>query len=443
MAKPGSRHHRVLIVGGGAAGLTVAHLLLRLQPQLDLALLESSADHYYQPGWTLVGGGLCSLEQTRRDQASLIPKGCLWIQAAATEFKPAQNQLLISTGETLSYDVLIIATGLRCRWEQIKGLPQALGSHGICSNYSPQYASYSWETIRNFQGGTAIFTVPETAIKCGGAPQKVMYMADDHFKAKSGVGVNTEVLFCTAGSTMFAVPAYGRVMAQLALRRGIKLLLRHKLIEVLAEQQLAVFAVSDQAGNVSRKEFGFDMLHVVPPMTAPDVVANSPLASAEAGGWVDVDKFSTQHRRYANVFALGDVASLPTAKTAGSARAAAPVTAANVLAFLGGQPLLAQYDGYSVCPIISGYGRVVMAEFDYSKQPVSSFLVDPTKERWSMWLLKTRLLPWLYWQRMLKGLPHEGRYLKPLAPLVHWLRLDYRANPQDLEPQAETSEGCS
>ncbi len=174
-------------------------------------------------------------------------------------------------------------------------------------------------------------------------------------------------------------------------------------------------------------------------MAAPAVVAASPLAGNDPGGWVEVDPFTTQHVRFANVFALGDASSLPTARTAAAARVAAPVTAANLLAQLEGRPLSARYDGYSVCPIPTGYGNVVMAEFDYSGQPVSSFLVDPTRERWSLWLLKTRLLPWLYWHRVLRGLPHEGRYLKPLAPLVHWLRLDYRPRPGD---DAPAGEGC-
>ena len=434
---------RVLIVGAGTAGLTVANLLLRQRPHLALTILEPSPDHWYQPGFTLVGAGLIHLEQTRRDQADLIPKGCRWLRAAAVGFDPEHSCVHTSDGDVIVYDVLVLTPGLQCFWERIKGLPQALGQQGVCSNYGSSLAAYTWETIQHFSGGTAIFTVPETPIKCGGAPQKVMYLADDHFKAKSGVGVNSRVIFCTAGASLFAIPAYARSLHRVIQRRGIEVRLRHNLREVRAAEQVAIFEVTASDGSTTTEAIPFAMLHVVPPMGAPAVVASSPLAGDDPGGWVEVDPFSTQHRRYANVFAAGDGSSLPTSRTAGAARGAAFVLAANLLAYLAGQPLNSRYDGYTVCPLITGYGSVLLAEFDYSLQPVSTFLVDPTRERWSFWLLKTKLLPWIYWNRVLKGAAHEGRYLQPLAPLVQALGLAYRP-AADLEQwQAQAPGGCS
>ncbi|MDM7937698.1 MAG: FAD/NAD(P)-binding oxidoreductase [Cyanobium sp. CZS 48M] len=424
-----SQHHQILIVGGGAAGITVASQLLLARSGLDVAILEPSSDHYYQPGWTLVGGGVMTQEQTRRDEAGLIPAGCTWIRAAAAGFDPESNRVITSTGEAISYDALVVATGLQLRWERVKGLEQALGRHGVTSNYSKEHLPYTWETIRAFKGGTAIFTFPDTPIKCAGAPQKIMYMADDIFKATSGVGVNTQVIFATAGPGLFGVPVYARVLKKVVEQRGIQVLLRHNLKEIRAEEQVAVFEVSDAEGNTSSTEIPFSMIHAVPPMSAPELIAQSPLATSAPGGWVEVDKFSTQHIRYPNVFSLGDVSSLPTSKTAGAVRGEAPVLVANLLAQLDGKPLQARYDGYSVCPLITGYDRVVMAEFDYDLQPVSSFLVDPTKERWSMWLMKTKGLPWIYWNRMLKGQPHESRYLKPFKPLAKALGLAYKGEP--------------
>jgi sulfide:quinone oxidoreductase len=423
------RHHRVLIVGGGAAGITTASLLRRQRPQLDVAILEPSGEHYYQPGWTLVGGGVMTLEQTRRSEASLIPRGVTWIRAAATGFDPDHNTVTTSTGDTISYDVLVLATGLRCRWDQIEGLSESLGSHGVCSNYSKDFAPYTWQSIQAFKGGNAVFTMPSTPVKCGGAPQKVMYMADDVFKAKSGVGVNSRVIFCTPLRSLFAVPAYARILQQVVRRRGIEVCFGWDLKAVRAVEQIAVFEVQDADGTVHTEELPFSLLHAVPPMSASQVVAGSSLAGDAPGGWVAADRLTTQHPSYPNVFSLGDVAGLPTSKTAGAVRGEAPVTAANLLSFLEGRPLTAHYDGYTVCPLITGYNNVVMAEFDYSQKPISSFLVDPTKERWSMWLMKTKMLPWLYWNRMIRGLPHESRYLKPFAPLVHLLKLDYRETP--------------
>jgi sulfide:quinone oxidoreductase len=250
-----------------------------------------------------------------------------------------------------------------------------------------------------------------------------MYLADGVFKATSGVGVNTRVIFCSALAQLYPVKAYNATVERVVARRGIEIRLRRNLIEVRAEEQVAVFEVRAESHETFLEEIRFDLLHVVPPMAAPDVVAVSPLAIEGPGGWVEVDKLTCQHKRFADVFALGDVSSLPTAKSLAAIRGQAPVLVANLLAHLDGRPLLSQYDGYTACPLITGFHSVVMAEFNYDLKPVSSFLVDPTKERWSMWLVETMVFPWVYWHRVLKGRLQESRFLKPFAPLVRALGL--------------------
>ncbi len=407
-------HHQILIVGGGAAGLTVASQLKRARPVLEIAILEPSPDHYYQPGWTLVGGGVFTLEQTRRAEADLIPEGVRWIRAAAAGFDPVAGTVACSDGETLHYDVLVVATGIKLCWDRIKGLPEALGTGGITSNYSKDLVDYTWTTIQGFRGGNAIFTFPDTPIKCAGAPQKIMYLADDVFKRSPAVAAATKVIFATATPGIFGIPTFAEPLRRVVARRGIEPHYQHTLKEVRAASREAVFAVKD--GDTVREEvLPFGMLHVTPPMAAPDVVATSPLAVAGPGGWVDVDKFTTQHLRHPNVFSLGDVSSLPNSKTAAAVRGQAPVLVANLLAHLDGQPLAARYDGYACCPLITGYGRVIMAEFNYDGQPVPSFPLDPTQERWSMWVVKKDVLPWIYWNRMLKGYSHERRFMPGVA----------------------------
>ena len=419
----GQRHHKVLIVGGGSGGITVASQLLRASPGLDVAILEPAAVHEYQSGWILAGAGLLPYEATHRPEAAVIPAGAVWIQDRATAFEPEAQRVITEAGETLSYDVLVVAMGLQLNWSAIKGLPEGLGHHGIVSNYSYAHIAATWETIRSFQGGTSLFTHPATPIKCGGAPQKVMYLADEIFQATSGVGVNTRVVFCSALAQLYPVKAYSATIERVVARRGIEVLLRHNLIEVRPEEQVAVFEVREEGREPFQEEICFDLLHVVPPMAAPDVVAQSPLAIKGQGGWVDVDRLTCQHKRFADVFALGDVSSLPTAKSLAAIRGQAPVLVANLLAQLDGRPLEAHYDGYTACPLITSFHSVVMAEFDYNLQPVSSFLVDPTQERWSMWLVETRVFPWVYWHRVLMGRLHESRFLKPFAPLVRWFGL--------------------
>jgi sulfide:quinone oxidoreductase len=412
---PPVKHHQIVIVGGGAAGITVAAQLLKRNRALDIAIIEPSDKHYYQPGWTLVGGGVAPISKFVRDEKDVIPDGAAWIQARVAKLDPDHNSVVLEDGNQVEYDYLVLCPGIQIDWHLIKGLKEALGNNGVTSNYSKDYAPYTWEAIQNFKGGIAIFTYPATPIKCGGAPQKVMYMADDTFKSKSGVGVNTKVMFCTAGTSMFAVPEYSAALDKVVERRGIVTKFKHNLKEIKAATQEAIFDVTTDS-STEEVSLHYDMIHVAPPMSAPDFIKQSPVAGA--GGWVDVHKETLQHTRYANIFALGDASSLPTSKTAAAARKEAPIAVQNLLSLIQSKPLLAQYDGYTCCPLITGYNSTIMAEFAYGGKLAPSFPLDPTQERYSMYLAKAHVLPWLYWNRMLKGESFEADLLKPINKLV-------------------------
>ncbi len=409
-AIPTMTHHQVLVVGGGAGGITAAAQLRRARPQLDIAILEPAHEHWYQPGWTLVGGGVFSLDETRRAERDLIPSGVTWIEEAATAFDPDHNRVTTSGGQTLSYDVLIVATGLTLAWDRIEGLREALGQGGVCSNYSKDYAPYTWEAIQAFKGGNAVFTCAPMPIKCPGAPQKIAYLADDVFKQKR---LAAKVIYATATPGIFGIPAYAAPLREVAKRKGVDARYNHVLTAVRAASKEAVFTVKEN--DSERQEvIPYDLLHVTPPMAAPAVVASSPLANA--AGFVEVDQYNLQHVRYPNVFSLGDVSGMPNSKTAAAVRGQAPVLVANLLALLAGQPLEAAYDGYSCCPLITGYGKTIMAEFNYKAEPTPSFPLDPTKERWSMWFVKRKILPSLYWNRMLAGAQHERQFVPGSRP---------------------------
>ena len=407
--QPAMGHHQILIVGGGAAGITVAARLKRFRPALDVAILEPATDHYYQPGWTLVGAGVFSLEQTRRPEASLIPAGVTWIREGVAGFDPASNSVTTTGGQTLSYDALVVATGMKLCWEAIKGLPEALGKGGVCSNYSKDTAAYTWECIQNFKGGNAVFTCPPMPIKCPGAPQKIAYLADDAIKRDPAVAAKSKVIYATATPGIFGVPTYAAPLREVVARKGIDARFSHVLTEVRPASKEAVFKVSQEGQEPREEVIAYELLHVTPPMAAPDVVAQSPLAAAS--GFVEVDKHSLQHLRFANVFAIGDVSGMPNSKTAAAVRGQAPVLVGNLLAQLDGGKGNGSYDGYSCCPLITGYGKTIMAEFNYEQQPAPSFPLDPTEERWSMWVMKTLVLPWVYWNRMLRGADHERKFI--------------------------------
>lgn len=391
------QHHQVVVVGGGNAGISVAARLSRAVPSVDLAIIEPSDKHYYQPLWTLVGGGVFDKRVTERSEADYIPRKASWIRDAVTEIRPDENILITRDGQTVRYDYLVVAPGIQIDWDQIKGLREGIGRDGVCSNYSYQYVSRTWEFISGFRGGTAIFTHPNTPIKCGGAPQKIMYLADDHFR-RSQVRRQSHIIFATAGTSIFGVPKYRATLERVVARKGIDVRFRHNLVGLRAQTHEAVFRRLDDGDELA---LHYDLIHVTPPMSAPDFIKRSPLANE--AGWVDADKNTLQHPRFPNVFTLGDASSLPTSKTGAAVRKQAPVVVANLSHLMRGEAPAAHYDGYTACPLVTGYGRLVLAEFDYSGEPAETFPFDQSKERRSMYLLKAYGLPFMYWNGILKG----------------------------------------
>lgn len=387
----------IVIVGGGTAGISVAARLAPHLPAGSIAIVEPSDKHYYQPLWTLVGGGVVDKAVTERAEADYIPDGVVWIKDAVAGFDPDARQVVTRGGERLGYEQLVVALGMQLDWHKIDGLPAALGKDGIVSNYRYDTVDSTWQTLQRIDEGNAIFTFPSTPVKCAGAPQKIMYLADEHLR-KRGVRAKTPVIFASAGKGIFGVEHYARTLRQVVARKEIDTLFRHELVAVRPAAREAVFKDLDGGGE---KVLPYALLHVVPPQSAPDVVKRSALA--DAAGWVEVDKHTLRHVRYPDVWSLGDNSSLPTSRTGAAIRKQAPVLVDNLLAARAGQPLPASYDGYSSCPLVTGYGKLVLAEFDYDGKPSESFPFDQSKERYSMWALKAHGLPEMYWNGMLRG----------------------------------------
>lgn len=390
--------HQIVIVGGGNAGISIASQLLRKDSSLDIAIVDGAKKHYYQPAWTLVGGGEFDIKDTERDEASVIPVGATWVQQMVQGFKPDENKITLADGNDISYDYLIAVPGIQLNWSEIKGLPENLGKNGVCSNYSFNTAPYTWECIQNTKGGKALFTNPHTPIKCGGAPQKIMYLAADYFRKNK---IKTQVEFWSGGTRVFGVEKYENTLKDVIARYGINTQFFVKLVEIDGPNKKAKFVGIGEANRDQEYWVEFDMLHVTPPQSAPDFIRNSPLANA--AGWMDVEKHTLQHHVYKNIFGCGDAANLPASRTGAAIRKQAPVLVSNLLSVMKGKSMTASYDGYSSCPIITGYNKLVLAEFDYNNQPVETFPFDQSKERWSMYQMKKYLLPYLYWNQILPG----------------------------------------
>lgn len=416
-----SKHYNVVVIGAGTGGIMTAAQVKNQKSDTSIAIIDPAETHYYQPAWTLVGAGTYDYDKTGRPMSSVIPKGCDWVKDAVTTIDADNNKVNTAASGELSYDILVAAPGIQIDVDGIPGLKEGLEAGVVCSNYTDP--KKTWELVQKFKGGNAVFTQPTTPIKCGGAPQKIMYLADDHW-AKTGVKSDTNVIFATPGSVIFGVPDFAKTLTKVLQRKNIhfkpfyaisKIDVTKKEVHFTNAKPSENHCVVNEGNGLSERTEGdsayvipFDLLHLAPPQSAPDFIKNSPLSNGTPGGWIDVDINTLQHNKYSNVFAVGDAAALPTAKTGAAIRKQAPVVAGNVVAMLNSNKITdAQYEGYSSCPLVTGYGKMVLAEFKYNNvrdsDPFLSKFVDTTKENYSMWILKKFGLPYMYWNRMMKG----------------------------------------
>jgi sulfide:quinone oxidoreductase len=414
-------HHQILIIGGGTGGIMTAAQLKRKNSKLDVAIIEPSEKHYYQPAWTLVGAGTYDYQDTIREEKRYIPKGVKWIKDWVTALDPKKNALDTADGGQITYDYLVVSPGVVNNLDAIEGLKDTLGQNNVCSVYTDP--NYVWDVLKNTKKGQAVFTQPAGAFKCGGAPQKIMYLSEHHFR-KKGVRDDVNVIFATPGTVIFGVEEFKETLDKIIEERNIFFKPYHKPVAVDGPNKTATFEITDmeKATIEINDDLGekiiegnhltipFDMFHTAPPQQAPDFLRNSELVHSEGPmkGFGEVDINTLQHKTYANVFIIGDSAALPTAKTGAAIRKQAPVVVENILELIAHQKISdAQYEGYSSCPLVTGYGSMVLAEFKYGNvrdsDPIISTFVDTTKERYSMWLLKKYGLPYLYWNHMLRG----------------------------------------
>lgn len=433
-----NRHFEVLVIGGGTAGIMVASMLKKKKEQIQIGIIEPADKHYYQPAWTLVGANTYDFDKTAKPMADLIPNGVEWIKEFAETFEPEKNMVITKGSNEFTYDYLVVAPGLKIAPELVEGLQEAMDKGVVCSNYTNP--NHTWETLKNFKGGTALFTQPTTPIKCGGAPQKIMYLAEEHF-IKENLREHTDIVFALPGGSIFGVKVIADTLMDVIDKKDINVRFFHNLVRVDAKEKIAWYEIDkdltsggcvtladgdaknlDKDIHVNYKDvkvsregnrYGihFDMMHLAPPQCAPDFIKNSPLVSET--GWVEVDSKTMQHVRYSNIFSLGDVSNLPTSKTGAAIRKQAPVVVENILQLLNSNSLAKrEYNGYTSCPLVTGYGKMVLAEFDYDKnfkpdpklKQFPLMINDSSKEHWRLWILKKYMLPYLYWNKMMKGI---------------------------------------
>lgn len=393
----------IVIVGGGASGIAVAASLKARKPELDIAVIDPAEAHYYQPGWTMVGGGIFEAEETVRTMGSLIPKGVHWLKSAVAAFEPEKDAVILDGCRVVKYNRLVVCPGLKLDWARVEGLVETLGRNGVTSNYRYDLAPYTWKLVSQMKSGRALFTQPPMPIKCAGAPQKSMYLSADHWTRKNVIK-DIDIGFHNAGGVLFGIKDYVPALQSYVDKYQIGLNFFQNLVAIDGPAKKAWFDVAKPDTVVTRVEVDFDMIHVTLPQCAPDFIAVSPLA--DGADWVDVDQATLRHKTYENIWSLGDVMNAPNAKTAAAARKQAPVVADNIVGDMCGLGPVSQYDGYGSCPLTVERAKIVLAEFGYGgilQRSFPSWLIDGTKPSRLAWLLKEKVLPPVYWKAMLKG----------------------------------------
>ncbi|KAG0309915.1 hypothetical protein BGZ98_000003 [Dissophora globulifera] len=398
--QPKSSSYKVVVVGGGAGGLSVASTLSETLGNNAVAVIDPSDVHYYQPLWTFVGAGLKTFDESKMPMSEVMPEKAQWIKNSVASFSPNKNTVTLANGDSISYDYLVVAAGVN--WGKIKNLPQTLGKNGVTSNYAADSVEKTNEFVKAFKGGNALFTMPSTPIKCAGAPQKAMYLAEEQWR-KAGIRDKTNINYFTGLGKIFAIDKYGHELLKICKARNLNINYFTDLTEIKPDTKEAVFNIIGGDKKGSQLTLPYDFLHVVPPMSSPDFIKSSELANAD--GWVDVNKDTLRHNKFSNVYSLGDCSSLPTSKTAAAITAQSAVLKHNLLNDINGEDKEpSKYDGYTSCPLITGSETLILAEFSgYTGKPQETFPFDQSKESYLTYLLTKELIPEIYWKSMIKG----------------------------------------
>lgn len=411
---------KIVIVGGGAAGITMAAYLSDMLRYDDITIIEPNDTHYYQPGYTLIAADVFTPEEVARPTKTLIPSQVKWLKDSVSELNPDNNTLLTAHNGKVSYDYLVLVPGCQMDFNLVEGITrETLGEGNVHCMYDYKGARICRDAIRKLpemKEGRLIFTNTYTKIKCGGAPKKICLLTEDNLREHK-IRDQFDIKYFANQNELMKPKVFGDRLIDIFKERKVEVKYRHRLASVDTSAKKAVFDILPEPSaaplaldaNYEKLIVDYDFLHFIPPMSAPDFVKNSavavPIDKANQGGWVKVDKGTMVHATYKNIISLGDVAGLPTSKTGAAIRMQAPIAAANLVSLIEGKEPILKYNGYSACPIVTEYGKVLMCEFGYDDKLMPTIpWLDPAVERGMWWLLKVHGLKPMYYQGMLKGL---------------------------------------
>jgi sulfide:quinone oxidoreductase len=391
---------KIVIIGGGIAGIATASKLSQQLDQAKITILEPNKDStQYQEGYTFLASGIWEKDDVIYKRDDFIPRGVTLIKEKAVEFNPDYNTITTDNGRKLKYDFLVVAAGVKLNYSAIKGLEEVgeaystgdntlvskiLTSLNVSSVYTINSAEDTWKNIQQLvENGkknknlNALFTTPNTQIKAAGVSFSMMNMVYSRLK-QSSLHTHTQISYYTSNNFLLPIKKYNENMIEKLTIKNIDYFYKHNLTQIKNNQ--AIF------NNNIKQDFNF--LHITPPMKAPDELGKSLIGSKD--GWIPVDKESLQHLEYKNIFALGDIANIPFGKTAGSIRKQYPIVVNNILSIIKNGKISKtnlKYDGYTIYSILTGIETAMFIQFDLSKNNYP----DAMKQRYIWWLFKLYL----------------------------------------------------
>lgn len=391
-----TRHHDVVVVGGGNAGISLA-ARLRRDGCRDVAVVEPKTVHEYRPLLSFVAGGTATLEDLRRPQADVVPPGCRWYADRVTAVQPEQRLVRLAGGRELTYGDLVLCPGSHVDWDAVPGAAAAVRTSSAATSYLPELAPRTWEMLSTTTSGRVVFAISTRHVPCAPVGMKPLFMAADHWR-RTGVldGIDIELL--VEGPVLVGQPRADRELRAVAREYGVVVRTGTTVDAVDAETRTLSLSTPDGAD-----ELAYDVLYLAPPHRAHGWVARSGLADADSDGFVAVDPQTLQHVAHPRVWGLGDAATVGTMPSGGALRRQVPVVAHNIRARRTGRPWR-RYDGYTVAPVATSRSRLLLAEFDRTGKAEPTFpFPDLVRPRRSVLLFDRYLEKHVYWRRLLRG----------------------------------------
>lgn len=391
-----TRHHDVLVVGGGNAGISLA-AKLRRDGCKDVAVIEPKQVHEYRPLLSYVAAGAAALDDLRRPQADVIPGGVRWYADRVTAVEPGRSLVRLESGDEITYVDLVVCPGSLVDWDAIPGSREAVATPHASTSYLPEHAADTWTMLSSLTSGRAAFVISDRHVPCAPVGLKPLLMAADHWR-RTGVLGDVEIDLLVEADRLVDLDRADRELRAAAEGYGVRVRTRTTVEQVDAQARTLRLRTPD-----GPDERTYDALYLAPPHRAPGWVEASGLSTPTSEGFVAVDPQTLQHVAHPTVWGLGDVATVDALPSGGALRKQVPVVAHNIAARRTGAPMR-RYDGYSIGPVTTSRTHLLLAEFDRERRPEPSVpFPDLVRPRRSTFVFDRYLEPQVYWRRLLRG----------------------------------------